>query len=134
MPAPPLAVTYRPPWTPDGSGYVVWATEPEDAKPMVGGVFPEDHPASPLGTAVAGDPAYSLGTSLQMAQLRALGYVASCAEDGTGLSLRGGRRPTIVEGAIVQGWPVTSASKVAGDLTDVFGWTVELLPAIEPEE
>jgi hypothetical protein len=126
----PLAVTYRPPWTADGSGYVLWET----AKPIADGVFPSDHPASPDGTAVANDPSYSLGTSLQMAQIRALGYTATCLEDGTGLSLRGGRRPTIVEGAIVPGFAITAAASVAADVADVFGWDVTLLDPIEPEE
>lgn len=127
---PALSVTYRPPWTADGAGIVMWET----AKPMADGVFPADHPASPNGGAVAGDPDYQVGTSWQMAQLRSLGYIASCYEDGTGLTLRGGRRPTIVEGEVMPGWAVTAAASVAADITDVFGWSVTLLDPVEPEE
>lgn len=89
-----------------GTGNIIW----RGSWPMRGGKFPADHPAAPgLGSASA---TMEFGTSENLAAFRERGYWASCFPEGDGITM-------LVKAG-------QDAAQVAKDITEVFGWTVDV--------
>lgn len=84
------------------TGNIIWKV----AKPMRGGRFPVDHPASPGG----GIEGFIFGTSLKMNEFRERGYWASCFPEGDGITM------TCSKGQ--------NTAQVVKDINEVFGWSV----------